>query len=191
MVLAAFCLSSLQWVKLLRHWDGTVSLGHGRPQSWLDASALADSAESRYSPSIPSAWPQEPLIPSASSYLHALQKLRPLTLQTKQRRPWGFEEVSERCCNPYDGREDTAGHSAPAQSSSFCNQLPECCASQEIRAASHERWLSNPAHRASPEIRVLCRGLRTVGYWEKQSQAEKTVEGKFTVYPPLILGSWV
>lgn len=41
----------------------------------------------------------------------------------------GFGEVGERCCNLHYGREDTAGHSAPAQSSSFCNQLPECCAS--------------------------------------------------------------
>lgn len=88
-------------------------------------SAFADSTEPHFSPSIPSMWPQESLILQPSS----VQELRLLTSCAKQRRSWGFEEVCEHCCNPYHGREDTAGHSAPAQSSSFCNQLPECCAS--------------------------------------------------------------
>lgn len=131
-VLTFFCLWDLQWVRLQKSLqDGTVSPVHGRPQSWLDTSALADSTESHFSLSFPSVWPQELLALQLSS----VQELRLLTSQTKQRWLWGSEEVGEHCCNPYYGREDTAGHRAPAQSSSFCNQLPECCASLEIRGS--------------------------------------------------------
>ncbi|KAF0027217.1 hypothetical protein F2P81_019958 [Scophthalmus maximus] len=67
--------------------------------------------------------------PAALSYLQVSENYSFRPCRRKQRQSRGFEEVGERCCNPYNGREDTAGHSAPAQSSSFCNQLPECCAS--------------------------------------------------------------
>lgn len=103
----------------------------------------------------------------------SIQQLQVLTSPTKQRRLRSFEEVNKCCCNSDYGHEDMAGCSPPAQSSSFCNQLPECCASQEIRAASHERWLSNPAQAASPEIRVALRGPKAVGYREKQHKQRK------------------
>ena len=129
-------LFTSQWEMWLCHWVGQSLTCHSH-----DWTPFINSSESQLSPKNPSAEPLNSVLMATLPYLQVSQN-RP---DRRSNTGWGFGEVGKHCSNPYYGHEDMASRSAPAQSSSFCNQLPECCAAKKIRAASLQRWLSNPA----------------------------------------------
>lgn len=101
-----------------------------------------------------------------------------------ERQLWGFEEVGEHCCNPYCGHEDTAGHRAPAQSSSFCNQLPECCASLEIRGSLPRKVTQQSNTRSLSWDNSCCTGPEGSGI-QGETVANREKSEVNSVEPPL------
>lgn len=153
----------------------TVSLGHGRPQSWSDTSAFTDSAESHFSPSIPSAWPQElailPLCHTCTCQKTAASDITDEAAQTV--RLWGSQRaLLQSILLPWR-------HSRPQRSCpKFLLLQPTAwmlCFLGDKGSLPRKVTQQSSTHSLSWDKSSL-RGLGTVGYWEKQPQVEKTVE---------------
>lgn len=153
----------------------TVSLGHGRPQSWSDTSAFADSDESHISPSIPSMWPQESAILQLYHTCTCQKTAAPdLTDEAAPTvRLWGSQWVLlQSILLPWR-------HSRPQCSClKFLLLQPTAwmlCILGDKSSLPRKVTQQASTHGLSWDKRAL-QGLRTAGYWEKHLQAEKTVE---------------